>query len=102
MTASTEPARWHEAPLSLPLREPQPAPQPVSDCPECLRLDVLRGTATDGEFVHHAPNSKIRTRPLMVSVEDRIAAAGFEVDKSLWGTAADCNQPACCSDGGCC
>lgn len=55
-----------------------------------------------GYFVHHAPNSKIRTRGLMVSVADRIAAAGFEVDTSLWGTAAECNQPACCGDGGCC
>ncbi|WP_328298746.1 hypothetical protein OG389_13645 [Streptomyces sp. NBC_00435] len=55
-----------------------------------------------GHFVHHAPNSKIRTRPLMVSVADRIKAAGFEVDERLWGTSADCNQPACCGDGGCC
>ncbi|MER5931207.1 hypothetical protein [Streptomyces sp. NPDC002054] len=55
-----------------------------------------------GYFVHHAPNSKIRTRPLMVSTVDRIKAAGFEVDETLWGTAAECNQPACCGDGPCC
>ncbi|EFL14764.1 hypothetical protein [Streptomyces sp. C] len=53
-------------------------------------------------FVHHAPNSKVRTRSLMVSTADRIKAAGFEVDTSLWGTAADCNQSACCGDGPCC
>ncbi|MFD3557802.1 hypothetical protein ACFWWA_37745 [Streptomyces goshikiensis] len=52
-----------------------------------------------GHFVHHSPNARVRTRPLMVSVADRIAAAGFDVDARLWGTAADCNQPACCGDG---
>ncbi|MFD9418327.1 hypothetical protein ACFWC9_26935 [Streptomyces goshikiensis] len=52
-----------------------------------------------GHFVHHSPNARVRTRPLMVSVADRIAAAGFAVDARLWGTAADCNQPACCGDG---
>ncbi|MFG2713745.1 Scr1 family TA system antitoxin-like transcriptional regulator [Streptomyces goshikiensis] len=31
-----------------------------------------------------------------------LKAAGFEVDDRLWGTAADCNQPACCGDGPCC
>ncbi|MER5727803.1 hypothetical protein ABT084_05505 [Streptomyces sp. NPDC002138] len=55
-----------------------------------------------GFFVHHAPNSKIRTRPLMVSTTGRIKAAGFDVDERLWGAAADCNQPACCADGPCC
>ncbi|MFB9587925.1 hypothetical protein [Streptomyces racemochromogenes] len=55
-----------------------------------------------GFFVHHAPNSKVRTRPLMVFTADRIKAAGFAVDTSLWGTAADCNQSACCGDGPCC
>ncbi|WP_030706540.1 glycine-rich domain-containing protein [Streptomyces sp. NRRL F-2580] len=55
-----------------------------------------------GYFVHHAPNSKVRTRALMVSVADRVKAAGFNVDEKLWGTAAECNQPACCGDGPCC
>ncbi|MGW0393136.1 glycine-rich domain-containing protein [Streptomyces sp. NPDC003042] len=55
-----------------------------------------------GYFLHHAPNSKVRTRPLMVSVADRIKVAGFAVDERLWGTSADGNQPACCGDGGCC
>ncbi|WP_342786821.1 hypothetical protein [Streptomyces qinzhouensis] len=55
-----------------------------------------------GFFVHHAPNSKTRTRDLMSSVTERIRAAGFELDERLWGTAADCNPPACCGDGPCC
>ncbi|MFE9255582.1 hypothetical protein [Streptomyces sp. NPDC006879] len=33
-----------------------------------------------GYFVHHAPNAKVRTRGLMVSVADRVRAAGFDVD----------------------
>ncbi|MGW6786303.1 MULTISPECIES: glycine-rich domain-containing protein [unclassified Streptomyces] len=52
-----------------------------------------------GFFVHHSPNSVVLTRGLMVSVADRVRAAGFEVDARLWGTAAECNQPACCGDG---
>ncbi|MFD3803582.1 glycine-rich domain-containing protein [Streptomyces sp. NPDC058619] len=52
-----------------------------------------------GHFVHHAPNAKVRTRGLMVSVADRLRTAGFFVDARLWGTAAECNQPACCGDG---
>ncbi|MDQ1045891.1 hypothetical protein [Streptomyces sp. V4I2] len=55
-----------------------------------------------GYFLHHQPNSKVRTRGLMVDVVDRIRSAGFEVDERLWGTAADCNPPACCGDGPCC
>ncbi|WP_367322816.1 hypothetical protein [Streptomyces sp. HUAS ZL42] len=55
-----------------------------------------------GYFLHHQPNSKVRTRGLMVGVVDRIRSAGFEVDERLWGTAADCNPPACCGDGPCC
>ncbi|KUO18447.1 glycine-rich domain-containing protein [Streptomyces dysideae] len=55
-----------------------------------------------GSFLHHQPNSKVRTRGLMTSVVDRIRAAGFEVDDRLWGTAADCNAPTCCGDGPCC
>ncbi|WP_186768072.1 glycine-rich domain-containing protein [Streptomyces qinzhouensis] len=52
-----------------------------------------------GYFVHHAPNSRVRTHGLMVSVADRIKTAGFDVDPRLWGVAAECNQPACCGDG---
>ncbi|MFF3552524.1 hypothetical protein ACFYXL_03785 [Streptomyces tsukubensis] len=55
-----------------------------------------------GFFIHHAPNSKVRTLSLMSSVTSRIRAAGFEVDERLWGTAAECNPPACCGDGPCC
>ncbi|WP_435897423.1 glycine-rich domain-containing protein [Streptomyces tsukubensis] len=52
-----------------------------------------------GYFVHHVPNSRARTHGLMRSVSDRIRTAGFEVDTQLWGTAAECNPPACCGDG---
>ncbi|MFJ8230633.1 hypothetical protein ACIQ9E_11855 [Streptomyces sp. NPDC094448] len=55
-----------------------------------------------GFFVHHAPNSKVRTQYLMATVTERIRAAGFAVDEPLWGTAAECNPPACCGDGPCC
>lgn len=55
-----------------------------------------------GYFLHHRPNSKIRTHGLMVNVAERIRAEGFEVDERLWGTAAECNAPTCCGDGPCC
>ncbi|WP_399885490.1 hypothetical protein ACGH7X_14805 [Streptomyces sp. BBFR51] len=55
-----------------------------------------------GYFLHHQPNSKLRTRGLMTSVTGRIRSAGFEVDDRLWGTGAECNAPACCGDGPCC
>ncbi|MEV0636961.1 hypothetical protein AB0I77_18775 [Streptomyces sp. NPDC050619] len=55
-----------------------------------------------GHFLHHQPNSKVRTRGLMVDVVGKIRAAGFEVDERLWGTAAECNAPTCCGDGPCC
>lgn len=55
-----------------------------------------------GYFLHHQPNSKTRTRGLMTDVVGKIRAAGFQVDERLWGTAADCNPPACCGDGPCC
>ncbi|MFF4500195.1 hypothetical protein [Streptomyces sp. NPDC001401] len=55
-----------------------------------------------GYFLHHQPNSKTRTHGLMTDVVGKIRAAGFEVDERLWGTAADCNPPACCGDGPCC
>ncbi|MFE7928524.1 hypothetical protein ACFU6S_07255 [Streptomyces sp. NPDC057456] len=55
-----------------------------------------------GYFLHHQPKSKVRTRGLMVDVVGRIRAAGFDVDERLWGTAAECNPPACCGDGPCC
>ncbi|MFE0189080.1 glycine-rich domain-containing protein [Streptomyces sp. NPDC058989] len=55
-----------------------------------------------GYFLHHRPNSKLRTKGLMVDVVGRIKAEGFEVDERLWGTAADCNAPTCCGDGPCC
>ncbi|GHI07397.1 hypothetical protein AQI88_20575 [Streptomyces cellostaticus] len=55
-----------------------------------------------GYFLHHQPNSKTRTRGLMTDVVTKIQEAGFEVDARLWGTAAECNAPACCGDGPCC
>ncbi|MFD9505039.1 glycine-rich domain-containing protein [Streptomyces mirabilis] len=55
-----------------------------------------------GYFLHHQPNSKVRTRGLMTTVADRIRSAGFKVDDRLWGTAAECNAPTCCGDGPCC
>lgn len=55
-----------------------------------------------GHFLHHEPNSKVRSRGLMSDVVARIQAAGFKVDERLWGTAAECNAPACCGDGPCC
>ncbi|WP_329217737.1 hypothetical protein OG352_16295 [Streptomyces sp. NBC_01485] len=55
-----------------------------------------------GRFLHHQPNSKVRTRGLMVDVVGRIRAAGFDVDERLWGTDAECSAPACCGDGPCC
>ncbi|MFF6971609.1 MULTISPECIES: glycine-rich domain-containing protein [Streptomyces] len=58
--------------------------------------------STFGFFVHHAPNSKIRTQHLMTAVTGRIRAAGFVVEERLWGAAADCNPPTCCGDGPCC
>lgn len=55
-----------------------------------------------GYFLHHQPNSKARTHGLMTDVVAKIRSAGFAVDDRLWGTAADCNPPACCGDGPCC
>ncbi|WDO07541.1 hypothetical protein ME763_18850 [Streptomyces murinus] len=55
-----------------------------------------------GRFVHHAPKSRYRDRATMADVVARIRAHGFSVDESLWGTRADCNEPACCGDGPCC
>ncbi|MFI2345741.1 hypothetical protein ACH492_01480 [Streptomyces sp. NPDC019443] len=55
-----------------------------------------------GYYLHHKPNSKVRTRGLMVDVVGKLREAGFVVDERLWGTAADCNPPTCCGDGPCC
>ncbi|AWK12773.1 hypothetical protein DDQ41_07540 [Streptomyces spongiicola] len=55
-----------------------------------------------GYFLHHAPNSKLRTQGLMVDVVARIREAGFLVDDRLWGRAGECNPPTCCGDGPCC
>ncbi|MFI1033584.1 hypothetical protein [Streptomyces sp. NPDC020951] len=52
-----------------------------------------------GYFLHHHPNSGVRTRGLMADVVGRLRLAGFDVDERLWGTAAECNPPACCGDG---
>ncbi|MCX5198855.1 hypothetical protein OOK31_34070 [Streptomyces sp. NBC_00249] len=42
---TTEPTRWQEAPVVLPLRTERPAPRPVAGCPECARLAKLRKAA---------------------------------------------------------
>ncbi|MFJ6634044.1 hypothetical protein ACIQMR_22045 [Streptomyces sp. NPDC091376] len=55
-----------------------------------------------GYYLHHVPNSKTRTRGLMVDVVGRVREAGFVIDEALWGTAASCNPPTCCGDGPCC
>ncbi|MBO4258052.1 hypothetical protein [Streptomyces griseorubiginosus] len=55
-----------------------------------------------GYFLHHRPNSKTRTPSLMTDVVGKLRTAGFKVDEQLWGTAAECNPPACCGDGPCC
>ena len=55
-----------------------------------------------GRYIHHAPNSRYRDKAAMVDVVGKIRAAGYVVDESLWGTAADCNEPTCCGDGPCC
>ncbi|UQA93821.1 glycine-rich domain-containing protein [Streptomyces halobius] len=55
-----------------------------------------------GHFLHHRPNSKLRTQGLMTDVVGRIKKQGFAVDERLWVTASDCNAPTCCSDGPCC
>ncbi|MGH4035840.1 glycine-rich domain-containing protein [Actinomycetota bacterium Odt1-20B] len=55
-----------------------------------------------GRYMHHAPNSRYRDRSAMVDVTSRIRALGYDVDDSLWGVAAECNEPACCGDGPCC
>ncbi|MFE9446897.1 glycine-rich domain-containing protein [Streptomyces sp. NPDC006739] len=59
-------------------------------------------TARYGRFIHHAPKSRYRDRATMVDVVAKIRAHGYEVDESLWGTKADCNEPTCCGDGPCC
>ncbi|GGT31191.1 glycine-rich domain-containing protein [Streptomyces purpureus] len=55
-----------------------------------------------GRYIHHAPNSRYRDGLVMRQVVDRLRAAGYFADDALWGTAADCNEPACCGDGPCC
>ncbi|MGW0703255.1 glycine-rich domain-containing protein [Streptomyces sp. NPDC002867] len=57
-----------------------------------------------GRFVHHNPfpapqlYDGAQMRATVAAIED----AGFVVDHDLWGTAATCNPPACCGDGGGC
>ncbi|MEU5596713.1 hypothetical protein [Streptomyces sp. NPDC020298] len=55
-----------------------------------------------GYLLHHTPNSKTRSGQLMADVTAKIEAEGFHIDRILWGTAAECNPPACCGDGPCC
>lgn len=55
-----------------------------------------------GRYIHHAPNSRYRDRSTMFDVTEQLRAHGFDVDKQLWGTKAECNEPTCCGDGPCC
>ncbi|OII60967.1 hypothetical protein BJP40_08270 [Streptomyces sp. CC53] len=54
-----------------------------------------------GYFLHHRPSAAVRTKGLMADVVGKIKAAGFAVVPTMWGTAGECNPPACCGDGGC-
>ncbi|MGK5549492.1 glycine-rich domain-containing protein [Streptomyces sp. URMC 127] len=58
-----------------------------------------------GRFLHHNPfNGPLGPRDAggIRRTVAAIEAAGFTVDHELWGTAAECNPPACCGDGGGC
>ncbi|MEV7419652.1 hypothetical protein [Streptomyces sp. NPDC089919] len=52
-----------------------------------------------GFFLGHEPGATVRTRPRIGRVVDRVKAGGFFVDETLWGSAKECNPPACCGDG---
>ncbi|WP_328404448.1 hypothetical protein OHS70_35505 [Streptomyces sp. NBC_00390] len=57
-----------------------------------------------GGFLHHAPVKGQRLRD-GVAIKRTVAAIeemGYVIDHDLWGTAAECNPPACCGDGGGC
>lgn len=41
----TEPNRWQEKPVVLPMRVERPRPRPVLGCTECARLGQLRKAA---------------------------------------------------------
>lgn len=41
----TEPNRWQEKPVELPVRLERPRPRPVPGCAECTRLGQLRKAA---------------------------------------------------------
>lgn len=41
----TEPNRWQEEPVVLPVRVERPRPRPVAGCAECARLGQLRKAA---------------------------------------------------------
>ncbi|TQK44824.1 hypothetical protein FBY35_6351 [Streptomyces sp. SLBN-118] len=52
-------------------------------------------------FLHHSPLKEQRLRD-GVSIKRTVQAIeelGYAVDHELWGTAAECNPPACCGDG---
>lgn len=57
---------------------------------------------TAGRFMHHNPlpgsgaRDGIAVRRTVAAME----AAGFAVDRCLWGVAADCNEPTCDGDDG--
>ncbi|MER6690354.1 glycine-rich domain-containing protein [Streptomyces minutiscleroticus] len=57
-----------------------------------------------GRFLHHNPfkGQRLRDGVAVRRTVDAIEAAGFAVDRDLWGVAAECNAPTCCGDGPCC
>ncbi len=54
-----------------------------------------------GRYLHHAPASRYRDTSTMADITGKLRAHGYVVDDSLWGAKAECNDPACCGDGGC-
>ncbi|HCA87089.1 MAG TPA: hypothetical protein DEQ61_17390 [Streptomyces sp.] len=57
---------------------------------------------TAGRFMHHnlLPGSGARDGIAVRRTVAAMEAAGFAVDRCLWGVAADCNEPACDGDDG--
>ncbi|MER5460745.1 hypothetical protein ABT010_08645 [Streptomyces sp. NPDC002668] len=54
-----------------------------------------------GTFLHHNPlkGRRLRDGVAIRRTVQAIEELGYAVDHELWGTAAECNPPACCGDG---
>ncbi|MFF3245053.1 glycine-rich domain-containing protein [Streptomyces sp. NPDC002870] len=54
-----------------------------------------------GTFLHHNPlgGRRLRDGIAIKRTVQAIEEMGYAVDHELWGTAAECNPPACCGDG---